>query len=69
VIVWPTPLINLFFKINLCHRFSVIGTVVNTGDKFITGLVDTAKQLLLVTITPAINLSLVLTTPVNNDLR
>jgi hypothetical protein len=31
--------------INLCHGFSVIGGVIDTGDKFITGVVDTAEQL------------------------
>ncbi len=30
--------------INLCLRFSLIGGVVDTGDKFITGVVDTAEQ-------------------------
>jgi hypothetical protein len=39
--------------ISPCHGFSVIASVVNTGDKFI---VDTGDQLSAVT-TPAINLS------------
>jgi hypothetical protein len=30
--------------INLCHGFSLIGGVVDTGDKFINGVVDTAKK-------------------------
>jgi hypothetical protein len=50
--------------INLCHRKPVIGSIVDTGNKFITGVVDTAAQSLPVTMTPAINLS---TTLVNND--
>jgi hypothetical protein len=29
--------------INLCQRFFLIGGVVDTGDKFITGVVDTAE--------------------------
>jgi hypothetical protein len=29
--------------INLCHGFAVIGGVVDTGDKFITGVVDNAE--------------------------
>jgi hypothetical protein len=53
----------------LCHGFSVIGGVVDTGDKFIAKLVDTAEQLLPVTTTLAINLSLVSMTPLNNDRR
>jgi hypothetical protein len=28
--------------INLCHGFSVMGSVIDNGDKFITGVVDTA---------------------------
>jgi hypothetical protein len=31
--------------INLCHEFSMISGVVDTGDKFITGVVDTTEQL------------------------
>jgi hypothetical protein len=34
-------------------QFSVISGVVDTGDKFITGVVDTTEQLLPVTTTPA----------------
>ncbi len=53
-----TPLKNLSpvstaLAINLCHRFSVIGSVVDTGDKFIN---DTGEQLSPVTTTPAITL-------------
>ncbi len=40
--------------INPCHGFSVITSVVDTGDKFI---VDTGDQLSAVTTTLAINLS------------
>jgi hypothetical protein len=41
-----TPLTNLSAvsltpAINLCHRFSLIGGVIDTVDKFITGVVDT----------------------------
>jgi hypothetical protein len=39
--------------------------VVITSDKFITGVVDTAEQLLLVTTTPAINFTPVSTITVN----
>jgi hypothetical protein len=44
-----TPLTNLSAEsltpaINLCHRFSLIGGVVDTGDKFITGVIDTAEK-------------------------
>ncbi len=39
--------------INLCHGFSVIGGVIDTGDKFITGFVDTAEQLSPMTTTMA----------------
>ncbi len=47
--VSTTPLTNLSPvsttpAINLCHRFSVIGGVVVTGDKFIAGINDTAEQ-------------------------
>ncbi len=31
-------------QINLCHGFSLIGGVVDTGDKFIIGVVDTAEK-------------------------
>jgi hypothetical protein len=46
--------------INLCHGLSVIGGGVDTGDKFITCVVDTAEQLSPVSLSPAINLSLVI---------
>jgi hypothetical protein len=67
-----TPLTNLSLvsttpAFNLCHGFSVIGGVIDTGNKFITGVVDTAEQLSPVTMTPGINLSLVSTTQLNND--
>jgi len=44
-----TPLTNLSAvsltpAINLCHGFSLIGGVVDTGDKFITGVVGTAEK-------------------------
>jgi hypothetical protein len=47
--VSTTPLTNLSavsltLAINLCHRFSLIGGVVDTGDKFITDVVDTAEK-------------------------
>ena len=55
--------------INLCHGFSVIGRVVDTGEQFITGDNDTSKNFVAVTTTPAITLSPVTTTPVNNYRR
>ncbi len=36
--------VSLTTAINLCHRFSLIGGVVNTGDKFIIGFIDTAEN-------------------------
>jgi hypothetical protein len=51
--------------INSCHGFSVIASVVDTGDKFIIGDNDTGEQLSSVTKTPAICLFLVTMTPVN----
>jgi hypothetical protein len=51
------------------YGYSVIGGVVDTGDKFITGVVDNAEQLSAVTMTPTINLSPLSTTLVNNDRR
>jgi hypothetical protein len=30
--------------INLCQGFSLIGGIVDTGSKFITGVFDTAEQ-------------------------
>jgi hypothetical protein len=50
--------------INPCPGFSVIPSVVDTGDKFIIGDNDTGEQLSSVTKTPAISLFLVTTTPV-----
>jgi hypothetical protein len=47
---------NTCKKFSSCHGFSVIAGVVDTGDKFI---VDTGDKLSAVTMTPAINLSLV----------
>ena len=48
---------------------SRISVIVDTGNKFITGVVDTAEQLSLVTTKPAINLLPVSMTLVNNDRR
>jgi hypothetical protein len=59
--VSTTPAIYLF------HGFSVIGGVVDTGNKFITGVIDTAEQLLLVTTRLAINLLRASMTLLNND--
>jgi hypothetical protein len=42
-----TPAINLY------HGFSVIASVVDTGEQFITGDNDTGEQLSPVTTTPA----------------
>jgi hypothetical protein len=47
--VSTTPLTNLLAVlltpvINICHGFSLIGGVVDTGDKFITVVVDTAEK-------------------------
>jgi hypothetical protein len=44
-----TPLTNLSAMsltpaINLCHGFSLIYGVVDTGEKFITGVVDTTEK-------------------------
>jgi hypothetical protein len=69
--VSTTPLTNLSPvsltpAINLCNRFSLIGGVVYTSEKFFTGVVDTAEQLSPVTTALAINLSPVSTTQVNN---
>jgi hypothetical protein len=36
-------------------RFFLIGSVVDTGDKFFTNVVDTAEKLSPVTMTPLIN--------------
>ncbi len=36
--------VSLTPAINLCHGFSLIGGVVDTDDKFITGVVDTAEK-------------------------
>jgi hypothetical protein len=49
-----------------CHRFSVIAGVIDTGDKFLTGVNDTGEQLSLVTTATALILSPVTMTPVNN---
>jgi hypothetical protein len=42
----PTNLsvVSLTPAINLCHRFSLIGGVVDTGDKFINSVVDNAEK-------------------------
>jgi hypothetical protein len=42
--------------INLCHGFTVIAGVVDTGEQYIAGDNDTGEQLLPVTTTPAMNL-------------
>jgi hypothetical protein len=36
--------VSLTPAINLRHGFSLIGSVVDTGDKFITGVIDTAEK-------------------------
>jgi hypothetical protein len=61
--VLTTPPINLY------HRFFLNGGVIDTSDKFITGVVDIAEKLSPVTMTPLINFSLVSTTLVNNYCR
>jgi hypothetical protein len=48
-VVSTTPLTNLSVvlltpAINLCHGFLLIGSVINSSDKFITGVVDTAEK-------------------------
>jgi hypothetical protein len=43
--------------VNECHGFSVIASVIDTGNKFITGVVDTSEQLSAVTTTLGINLN------------
>jgi hypothetical protein len=47
----------------------VVTGVVETGNKFITGVVDTAEQLSPVTTAQAINPSFVSMTLLNNDCR
>jgi hypothetical protein len=47
--VTTTPLTNLSavsltLAINLCHGFSLIGGVVDTAHKIITGVVDTPEK-------------------------
>jgi hypothetical protein len=47
--VSTTPLTNISAvsltpAINLCHGFSLIDGVVETGDKFITGVIDTVEK-------------------------
>jgi hypothetical protein len=69
-----TPLTNLSEvsttpPINLYHRFFLIGSVVDTGKKFITGVIDTTEKLSPVTMTPLINFLLVSMTMVNNYRR
>jgi hypothetical protein len=54
---------------NNCHGFSVISGVIDTSDKFLTGVNNIGEQLSPVTMTPAINLLPVTTTPVNNNRR
>jgi hypothetical protein len=55
--------------INLCHGLSVIGGVVDTGEKFITGINDTTEQWFPMTMTPVINFLPVATTPVDSYRR
>jgi hypothetical protein len=43
--------VSLTLGINLCQGFSLISGVVDTGDKFITSVVDTAEKLSPVTTT------------------
>ncbi len=54
----------MFIASVLVSRFSVIASVVDTGDKFLTGVNVAGEQLSTVTMTPAINLSPVTMTPV-----
>jgi hypothetical protein len=37
-------LVSTTLAINLCHGFSLIGDVINTGNKFIKGVVDTTEH-------------------------
>jgi hypothetical protein len=48
--------VSLTPAVNLCHGFSVIDGVVDTGEQFIAGDNDIGEQLSPVTTTPAINL-------------
>jgi hypothetical protein len=59
--VLSTPLTNLSPvsttpAINLFHGFSVIGDVVDNGNKFIIGVVDTAEQFSPVSLIPVRNI-------------
>jgi hypothetical protein len=54
-----TPVINCSavsttLAINLCHGFSLIGGVVDTGDKFITGVVDNITTIPVITFFPGV---------------
>ncbi len=51
--------------INPCHGFSVIAGVVNTNDKFISGVNVTGEQLSLVALSPAIILLIATTLAIN----
>jgi hypothetical protein len=61
--------VSLTPAINLCHGFSVIAGVVDTGEQFITGDNNTGNNFVAGDTTPAITLSPVTTTPVNNYRR
>ncbi len=54
---------------NLCRGFFLSACVVDTSNKFITGVLDTAEKSSPVTTTPTINFLPVPTTLVNNDRR
>jgi hypothetical protein len=47
--------VSLTPPVNPFHRFSVIAGVIDTGDKFITSVVDNGDQLSAVTTKLAIN--------------
>jgi hypothetical protein len=73
--VSTTPLTNLLVVSfipanNLRHGFSLIGGVVDNGDKFITGVVDTSEKFIIgVSLITAINSSPVSLTLLKNDHR
>jgi hypothetical protein len=50
-----TPAISCLPAINPCQGLSVMAGLVDTGDKFITGVNDTGEQLSPVTTTPVNN--------------
>jgi hypothetical protein len=57
--------VSTTLAINPCHGFSVIAGVVDTGNKFNAGVINTDEQLSPVTRTPMINVLPVTTTLVN----